>query len=287
LDQEIASAVKVFEQVEKIRRSCDITLSHLARNMHCPDCGNDWMPKRFESCPECGSDNTRVMKVRRKCLDCEHIWEPSGQGVCPHCGSSNSVSSPRTDAYIENIALPRLRVEEEFYEGQLIEMVKEHTAWKWASNVKGAGLTTIGRLIGKTDIQRLKTVSAMWAHCGFGLYPDGTRQRKRKGEKIDYDTQLQSNCVILGESLLRQKDSYYDYYIKEKDKFSDLSDGHRHNRAFRHMIKLFLSHFWQTWREAEGLPAPPPYAFDILNHPAGHYIRPDEMVKQPAKIRQR
>ncbi|MBA7711851.1 hypothetical protein ES703_120818 [subsurface metagenome] len=182
-------------------------------------------------------------------------------------------------------AIPRLRAEEEFHEAQMREMVESHPAWEWSSQVKGAGLTTIGRLIGKIDIARLNTASEMWAHSGFGLEADGTRQRKRAGMKINYDAQLQSNCVILGQSLNFAKDSYYEFYLQEKEKNSQLPPRHAHNRAFRHMIKLFLSHFWQIWRVAECLPAPDPYVFDILKHPSGHLISPWDMVKKPVGSR--
>jgi len=285
MDTQIESAVKIFEEVEKIRRGCDAKLSHLEKNRRCLDCFKDWMPKKFEPCPECGSKETRLMRKRRKCLDCGHVWEPSDIGVCPSCGSSSSEASPKDDPYIRQVALPRLRQEEQFYEKQLQQMINDHPAWDWAKQVKGVGLTTVGRIIAKTDIKRVSTVSEMWAHCGFGLEPDGTRQRKRAGQPINYDAQLQSNCVILGESLLRQRDTYYEYYLNQKEIHSGLTPAHRHNRAFRHMIKLFLSHFWQTWREAEGLPAPAPYVFDILKHPEGHIIAPRDMVKQPVLTR--
>lgn len=285
MEVEIESAARIFEEVEKIRRGCEAKLTHLARNRRCLKCYKDWMPKGYEPCPECGSQNTRLMKQRRRCLDCGHRWQPSAIGVCPWCGSADSEESPKDDPYIRQIALPRLRTEEEFYEGQLKKMVESHPAWGWAKLVKGAGLTTVGRIIGKTDIARVNTVSEMWAHCGFGLEADGSRQRKRAGERITYDTQLQSNCVMLGESLLFQKDSYYHFYLGQKERFAHLPPRHAHNRAFRHMIKLFLSHFWQTWREAEGLPAPAPYAFGILKHPEGHLISPWDMVKKPALTR--
>jgi len=161
----------------------------------------------------------------------------------------------------------------------LRKMVQDHPVWDWAERIKGVGLTSVGRLIGKTDITRLETVSAMWAHCGFGMYKDGTRQRKRKGEKIDYDPSLQSSCVVLAESLVKQKDTYYQYYLGQREINSELKAAWSHNRSFRHMIKLFLSHFWQVWREAEGLPAPSPYAFAILKHPEGHLIDPWSMVR--------
>ena len=285
MDTQIASAVKVFEEVEKIRRGCESKLTHLARNRRCLSCGKDWMPKAYEPCPECGSQNTKLLKRRRKCFDCQHVWQPSALGVCPWCESADSEESPKDDSYLKKIALPRLRADEDFYESQLKKMVESHPAWEWAGNAKGAGLTTIGRLIGKIDITLVNTVSEMWAHCGFGLERDGTKQRKHAGEKITYDPQLQSNCVMLGESLLYRKDSYYNYYLREKEKHSELTPRHAHNRAFRHMIKLFLSHMWQTWREAEGLSAPMPYAFEILNHSEGHLISPWEMVKKPVEAR--
>ena len=286
METQIESAVRVFEEVEKVRRGCEGKLSHLARNRRCLACGKDWMPKAYEPCPECGSQNTKLMKQRRRCVDCGHRWQPSTLGVCPWCGSRDSEENPKDDSYIREIALPRLKNEEAFYEDQLKKMVQSHPAWGWSSQVKGAGLTTIGRIIGKTDIYRINTVSEMWAHCGFGLEADGTRQRKRAGAKINYDAHLQSNCVMLGESLLYRKDSYYSYYLTEKENCSQLPARHAHNRAFRHMIKLFLSHFWQTWREAEGLLAPLPYAFDILKHSQGHLISPQQMVKKPVLTRQ-
>ena len=280
MDTKIASAVRIFEEVEKIRRSCNIKLKHLEKNRRCVECDKDWMPKKFEPCPECGSKDTRLMKMRRKCLECGHVWKPSDLGVCPWCDSSSSEPSPKDDPYIRQIALPRLIAEENFYEKELQGMVEDHPAWIWAKEVKGAGLTGVSRLIGKIDIARIQTVSEMWAHCGFGLEPDGTRQRKQAGKKINYDAQLQSRCVMLGESLVKQRGTYYEYYLRQKKVHSSLSPSHCHNRSFRHTIKLFLSHFWQTWREAEGLPAPLPYAFDILKHPEGHLISPGSMVKQ-------
>ena len=287
METELNSVVKVFEEIEKIRRGCEAKLTHLARNRRCLSCDKDWMPKAYEPCPECHSKKTRLMKQRRKCSDCGHIWQPSALGVCPWCGSPDSKASPKDDPYMRETIIPRLKNEEDFFEGQMIGMIKNHPAWKWAELVKGAGLTSIARIIGKTDIARVETASEMWAHCGFGLEADGTRQRKHAGQTITYDAQLQSNCVMLGESLMKQKDAYYEYYLKQKEANSDLPPAHCHNRAFRHMIKLFLSHFWQTWREVARLPAPPPYVFGILKHPKGHMIDPWDMVKKPSNRKRR
>ena len=285
MSTELDSAVRMFEEIEKMRRGCEARLTHLAKNQLCLDCGKEWMPKRFEPCPKCQSRKSKLMKEQRKCEECQHIWKPSLMGVCSWCLSPNSRDKPKEDKYIELTALPFLKGGEKKFEAELIKMIEGHCTWPWVEQVKGVGPTTIGRLIGKTDIHRVETVSEMWAHCGFGLNADGTPQRKHAREKLNYDAHLQSNCVMLGESLMRQKDSYYEFYLSQKKLHSELTPAHCHNRAFRHMIKLFLSHFWETWRIAEGLPAPAPYAFGILKHPAGHLIAPEAMVKQPVRTR--
>lgn len=280
------SAVKVFEEIEKIRRGCEAKLTHLARNRLCLSCNREFMPKRYEPCPECGSRNTRLMRTTRKCLDCKHTWRPTELGVCVWCDSSLSREKPKDDLYMREVVIPRLRGEEDFYEGQMTAMIKTYPMWDpWAKDVKGVGLTSLGRILAKCDITRLNTVSEMWAHCGFGLDTEGKIQRKHAGQTINYNPQLQSNCVMLGQSLMMAKGSYYEYYLRQKEVHSGLLTAHCHNRSFRHMIKLFLSHLWQVWREEMGLPAPPPYVFGILNHPSGHLITPWDMVKKPISMR--
>ena len=59
-----------------------------------------------------------------------------------------------------------------------------------------------------------------------------------------------------------------------------ISEGHVHNRALRKMIKLFLAHLWQVWRQAEGLPVPEPYALAELGH--SHYLDPWDFVDREA-----
>jgi len=277
-NESIYSAVKVFERVEKIRKACQIRLTHLEKNRQCLTCGKDFMPRRHGFCPDCGSENTRAMKVSMKCQDCGLTWQPDTM-ICPNCGSTVTVSHPKTDEYMRDIALPRLRTEEDFYEKQMRNMVHGHPVWDWAKGVKGIGETTLGRIVSKTDIVRCKTVSEYWAHCGFGLDGDGKPQRKRAGETINYNQVLRSDNVMCGESLLRATDKYYGFYLKFRASRNGLTPGHAHNHGFRLMIKLFQAHLWQVWREAEGLETPLPYAFDILKHPKGHLINPWEMTK--------
>ena len=98
---DITSAVRVFEEVEGLRKSCETRLSHLQHNKHCLDCSKDWMPKSYEPCPECGCKETRLSGKgevkKRKCQECAHVWVPSSIGVCTWCGSKNFEPAPKTD----------------------------------------------------------------------------------------------------------------------------------------------------------------------------------------------
>ena len=290
MTNEIESAVKVFEEIQKVRIAQQTRLTHLKKNRTCLDCGRDWMPRRFQPCPSCHSENTRITSDKRKCLECGYQWEPVGVEGCPSCGSINYKPNPIKDPYISEIALPRIIVEEAFYRSQMQAKIRAHPLWDWASQVLGVGEINIGRIISRTDIRRCNTVSEMWAHCGFGLDTEGKPQRKIKGRPIDYNPQLRGNCVMLGQSLLLRKDTYYSFYLIYKNSREGLPAAHAHNHGFRLMIKLFLAHMWEIWRESEGLPAPEPYAFAILKHPSDHLIKPWEMVrikKQSSKKRPR
>ncbi len=277
----LTTLVKEFEDAEKRRTSSSRRLTHLAKNRWCKDCEKNFIPRSFELCPICHSENSRLAKdgKTRTCLDCQEKWIFSGDESCPSCGGVNHISAPRDDLYLRQVILPRQIAEEEFYEKELRGVLAAHPIWPWVERVKGAGLTSVGRIIGKTDISRCRNVSKFWAHCGWGLNPDGTPQRKIAGQKINYDDKLQSNCAILGECLLRQKGVFYRYYLAEKQRAvaAGCDQGHSHNRAFRHTIKIFLSLLWEVWRKAEGLEAPEPYAFAILQGHTGR-IRPEEMT---------
>lgn len=287
--QSVVSALKVFEWIEKARKSCQNRLTHLGNNRHCLDCGRDFMPRRWEPCPECGSEDTRMMRERRRCKECGHRWEPNPElELCPYCHSGSSEPSPKDDLYIRQIAIPRLCAEEEIAEGYLRKVMEQHPVWPWASRVSGVGPTSLARIVGRTDIRRVETVSEMWAHAGWGLNPDGRIQRKRKGEVINYNAQLKSAYVMLGQQFVLAGDTYHGIFAHSRDEtYAHLPPGHAHNRAFREMIKLFAAHLFKMWREAEELEAPDPYAFAILRHPEGHMIRPEEMVQTQKRSRPR
>lgn len=61
------------------------------------------------------------------------------------------------------------------------------------------------------------------------------------------------------------------------------SDGHVDNAARRYMVKIFLSHIWVVWREAEGLPTTDPFVIAHQPEPGvihTHVIDPWEFASK-------
>lgn len=234
----------------------------------------------------------------------------------------------------------RLKDIEDYTDGRVACFIKDHPAYPWFSRVRGVGQENIGKVVGPVRVKpedylrcpecrhrydkvtglttcpecNLKledppfavTISGLHKFAGFAPSADGkTMKRVKGGGKLEYNSQLRSMCWRLGSSLLRAKGKFYDYYVKEKDKYyqsyenqgvkivpatslprdnkgkryepvGTISEGHVHNQAMRKMIKLFLSGLWVVWREAEGLSVTKPYAIDKLGH--NSYIGPWEMT---------
>lgn len=56
----------------------------------------------------------------------------------------------------------------------------------------------------------------------------------------------------------------------EREEGAAWTDGHVEAAARRYMVKIFVSHLWEVWREEEGFPTRPPYALEYLNHSTYH-----------------
>ena len=261
------------------------------------------------------------------------------QRVASEVGLAHLAKQGRQDP--ERVELHRRQVDlEDYIDGTVAPLIQGHPAYPWFSKVKGIGRENSGKVVGPIRVEpadylvcpechnrydkligltacpkcseALKeppfadTISALWKFAGFSV-EDGVAPKRRKGGgKLEYNSQLRSMCWRLGSSLLRAKGEFYDYYLKEKDKYcqkyenqgikivpaaslpkdkdgkkyepegSMISEGHVHNQAMRKMIKLFLACLWLVWREAEGLPITKPYAIDRLGH--NSYIDPWEMI---------
>jgi len=157
-----------------------------------------------------------------------------------------------------------------------------------------------------------RTVSALWKYAGYATDDHGKADRRAKGEKLPFNMTLKVMCTRLSTALLKASavgskgpSAYGQFYTKEYAKYverftregkkvakvseipKNVKPGeyvhslHVHQMAVRKMIKLFLSHLWEVWRTAEGLPVRPPYSFEYQGHTT--LIDPWEMVDRPLK----
>ncbi len=143
--------------------------------------------------------------------------------------------------------------------------------------IRGVGKLLAAKVIAMIDIDRADTVSALWRYAGYGVV-DGERERPVKGEKLHYNIRLKTTCYLIGTSFLRLKSPYADVYYAAKEYYqanrADWTKLHIHRAAMRKMIKVWLSHLWQVWREMEGLPTPDLYVMEKMGHT--HYKSPSE-----------
>lgn len=145
-----------------------------------------------------------------------------------------------------------------------------------------------------TGIEKYANISKLWSAWGVGVY-DGERQRRVSGKKVNYDPFMKTICWKIGESFVKSGGYYREQYdrfrkqedeknpdkqklpaklkkelesddhkvrakaLKEADKYEGLFPAHKHERAKRKTVKLFLADLWMKWRELEGLPVTDPY----------------------------
>lgn len=171
---------------------------------------------------------------------------------------------------------------EDEVKAEIAEAVEDHEMWPWLCRVKGIGPGLAGCLLAHIDIEKANSQSALWKYAGQAVN-DNTHmaQRPTKGEKLPYNAELKKICYLISTSFLRAGSPYRREYDEAKEhyqrKYPDWTPGHVDMAARRKMIKLFLSHFWEAWREQRGLPTRPPYAMQVLNHdgykPASEYLK--------------
>jgi hypothetical protein len=135
--------------------------------------------------------------------------------------------------------------------------------------IKGIGTTLSAKLISMIDIQEADSVSALWRYAGYAVI-DGEREKPTKGEPLHYNARLKTTCYLIGSSFLKCSSPYRAIYDSAKEYYEanrpDWPKGHKHNAAMRKMIKIFLSHLWESWRELEGLPIKDAYVLEKLGH---------------------
>ena len=129
----------------------------------------------------------------------------------------------KADPETEDLCL-KLAELEDYVNGRIAELIEDHPAYSWFSLVKGVGRENIAKVIGLIDITKAPTISSLWMFAGFAP-KDGRAMKREKGKKLPYNSQLRSMVWRLANSLRIAKGNFYDYYIREKEKYTERFTG--------------------------------------------------------------
>jgi hypothetical protein len=131
--------------------------------------------------------------------------------------------------------------------------------------------------------------------CGNAMAAVGHAERREKGQKMKYNPKCKVLAFKIGESFVRcsaAKSGYrklYDSFRKkletapcnkvhkdEKGNPIPCFDAHRHAKAKRLVVKIFVAHVYQVWRKLLGLPVSKPYVYSqgVPPVPAGDERNP-------------
>jgi len=168
-----------------------------------------------------------------------------------------------------------------------------------ATQVRGVGPILAGGIVAFVDIERTPHAVNLWSLMGYAIFTEritgrmlaewtkrttpteaqteaevkklralhGKPVRRVAGHRLTYNAQAKRNCYLLGRSLINPRwgGAYFDLFEEYKPMYlmRDYSKGHAHMAAMRVVIKLWLSHLYETWRTLEGLEASKPYIFEV------------------------
>ena len=193
------------------------------------------------------------------------------------------------------LELRRLSDAEDSLAKRFAAYLKEQPIWEdWLSRVRGIGPVLAAGIIAEIGHpSRFETVSKLWAFAGLAVR-NGVACRRTRGEKANWSPGFKVLCWKLAHSFVLQGGAYRKEYERFKahelelhPQTPDIKPGgkfslaHLDLRAQRKVVKLFLSHLWQRWRELEGLPTRPPYAIEYLKHTS--LSDPARFATKPAK----
>ena len=168
----------------------------------------------------------------------------------------------------------------------LEKVVKLHPLGPWIQKTSGVGLKQGARLLAATgdpyirpeliradgaiEAARPRTVSELWALCGYAVV-DGEAPRRRKGQVSNWSDEARMRAFLIAESCLKARTSpYRKVYDDARAKYdaavhaldckrcgpsgkpalagSPLSKGHAHKRAMRAVSKAVLKDLWTEAR---------------------------------------
>lgn len=120
------------------------------------------------------------------------------------------------------------------------------------------------------------------------VYPEQPPNTVRKfrpdvsltGYGLPFNRRLKTACWLVGRSFRLSGSPYYKVVYEaalrryEETHAEDWTNAHRKEAAMRKMVKVWILHLWEAWRELEGLPTRKAYVLEKLGH-TQEYIRFD------------
>lgn len=153
----------------------------------------------------------------------------------------------------------------------------------WVDETHGLGLKSVARFLGVVGHPRFRrvwsepdaegvrkligyaprTVSQLWAYCGLDVR-DGKAPRRAKGEKGNWNAVARKRAFCMAEPCMKNRACCYRaVYDAARAKYAEveISDGHKHNRAMRAVMKAIVKDLWvraegQCGHESLGSAAP-------------------------------
>ena len=159
---------------------------------------------------------------------------------------------------------------EKMYEKEVRKELKTIPAAVTLGEGWGAGPLVIAHIMSTFDIRKGDRVSSIWKF--FGYTPEQSAGAKGRNPGLG---QLRAPLYAsLSITLIKTQSPYREFYLATRKRMEDNGRDKTHGPALQRTIKLWLSHLWDTWRRAEGLPVSEPYAISQLGHDG--YISPQE-----------
>lgn len=159
----------------------------------------------------------------------------------------------------------------------LEKQMKRHPLYPWVEAQKGVGKKQAARLIAIigdpywNDLHdRPRTVSELWAWCGYSVV-GGRAQQHTRGQQSNWSSEAKMRTFNIAASCVKSKGHYRDVYDVGRIKYADathhveckrcgpkghpaepgspLSLGHQHARALRLVSKEILKDLWSLARD--------------------------------------
>ena len=229
VERQLSLAYRIWQdvQAERLRLEGRLRSANL-----CKFCGGKKVPKKDHECARCLQD-----------------------GPCYHCeGSGDDPMQIPPEALASlGLSLPALQQAEKDSCGRLVRLFRQHPLRPVIDQCDGIGEELGAQLIGMVgNFGRFRNPAKLWAYLGLGVV-DGERQRRRKGEQMNFKPEGQVWAFKVGEQFWHWgKNGRYGAMYAERLLLEEAKrpEGAK-KRAARYTVKQMLKHLWCVANGAE------------------------------------